>query len=228
MARSPQQVKTVGTRRTTRTPTVVVADDRPVVRAGLRVAVSGGDQLELVGVCGLGEVVRNLDRTSADVLVIGVRANDGDPFRVVATAKALRPNVATVVVAEAATALDLREAVVAGVDSFLLTTATLPELHEAIAATARGERIVAPEVAMQLASTWRPTGTSAKGAATLSARELEVLQLVAEGLTNQEIGGRLDLSPRTVKTHVQHLLTKLDAVDRTGAVATGFRLGLIR
>jgi len=123
--------------------------------------------------------------------------------------------------------IDMREAVIAGVDSFLLASAPVGEVRDAAVATARGDRIISSSIAMQLAGSWR-TEPHATGAASLTPRELEVLQLLAEGLTNDRIGERIGLSSRTVKTHVQNLLLKLDAGDRTGAVARGFRLGLIR
>jgi DNA-binding NarL/FixJ family response regulator len=206
------------------TTTVLIADARPVVRAGLRAILADAD---LLGDCGLDEAVDHVTRLEPAVLVAGLRDDDPETFRVVATAKALRDDLHVLVVADGATVIDLREAVIAGVDSFLLTSAPAEELRDAVARTARGERIVSPSIAMQLAGTWRQEPREA-GASALTPRELEVLQLLAEGLTNQQVGSRLGLSARTVKTHVQNLLVKLDVPDRTGAVARAFRLGLIR
>ena len=210
----------------TRVATVVFADDRPLVRAGLR-AVLTGDGVSIVGECGLGDVVATVGRELPSVLVTVARENDPDPFRVVATVKALHAELRVLVIADAASVVDLREAVISGVDSFLLSDASEQDIRDAIAATARGERVVSPEVAMQLAGSWRQ-GNDEGGPSPLTPRELEVLQLLAEGLTNQEVGTRLGLSARTIKTHVQNLLSKLDVPDRTGAVARAFRLGLIR
>jgi DNA-binding NarL/FixJ family response regulator len=206
------------------TTIILVCDARPVVRAGLRTIL--GDA-EVAGDCGLDEAVDHVTRLEPTVLVAGLRDDDPETFRVVATAKALRDDLHVLVVADGATVIDLREAVIAGVDSFLLTSAPAEELRDAVVRTARGERIVSPSIAMQLAGTWRQEPREA-GASALTPRELEVLQLLAEGLTNQQVGSRLGLSARTVKTHVQNLLVKLDVPDRTGAVARGFRLGLIR
>jgi DNA-binding NarL/FixJ family response regulator len=121
--------------------------------------------------------------------------------------------------------IELREAIVAGVQSLLLADVGVAELQEAIVATADGTRVLAPEVAIQLAGSW--ASEPATGEAQLTARELQVLQHLAEGMTNAQVAAELDLSPRTVKTHVQNLLVKLDTPDRTGAVAQGFRRGLI-
>jgi DNA-binding NarL/FixJ family response regulator len=213
-----------GARHSSLTATILVADARPVVRAGLRSIL--GDA-ELLGDCSLTEAVDHVSRLEPDVLVAGLRDDDPETFRVVATAKAARDELKVLVVADGATVIDLREAVIAGVDSFLLTSAPEDELRDAVTRTARGERIVSPSIAMQLAGTWRQEPRES-GASALTPRELEVLQLLAEGLTNQQVGARLGLSARTVKTHVQNLLVKLDVPDRTGAVARAFRLGLIR
>lgn len=205
-------------------PRVLVCDARPVVRAGLAAVLSSTG---LVGEGDLAEAAALIEQLEPSVLVVGLRIDDPDTFQVVASAKANRPALKVLVVADGATVIDLREAVIAGVDSFLLTSAPTGEVREAVRRTERGERIISPSIAMQLAGTWRQEPRDA-GASALSPRELEVLQLLAEGLTNEQVGDRLGLSARTVKTHVQNLLVKLDVPDRTGAVARGFRLGLIR
>lgn len=211
----------------TSTVTVVVADDRPLVQLGLTTLATGAEACDLLGSCTVSAAADMVDRERPQVLAMAVRENDPDPFRVVASAKALHPDLHVLVVADAASVIDLREAVIAGVDSFLLSSASVADIRDAIEATARGERVVSPEVAMQLAGSWRADQEDSPSAS-LTPRELEVLQLLAEGLTNQEIGKRLDVSARTIKTHVQNLLSKLDVPDRTGAVARAFRLGLIR
>lgn len=208
------------------TATVVVSDARPLVREGLK-AVLGGTDLSLAADCELAETVETVRQHGATLLVVGLRDDDPETFRVVATTKAVMDDLRVVVVADGATVIDLREAVIAGVDSFLLSSSTLDDLRDAVIRTARGERIVSPSIAVQLAGTWRQEPRET-GASSLTPRELEVLQLLAEGLTNQQVGARLGLSSRTVKTHVQNLLVKLDVPDRTGAVGRAFRLGLIR
>lgn len=206
---------------------VLIVDDRPLVRAGLRAALRVDEHVDTVVDGSLDDVTDLVEAWKPKVLVVMLRGDDPAPFRVIATSKALREDLNVLVLADEVTAADLREAVVAGADGFLLTTAPLAELERAIEATARGERVVSPEVAMHLVGTWRPEG-SAPQRASLTPRELDVLRHMAEGLTNAQIAERLDVSPRTVKTHVQNLLSKLDTPDRTGAVARGFRLGLIR
>ncbi len=204
-------------------PRILVCDARPVMRTGLTAAVT---ELGATEETGIEQLVDAVTASNPDVLVAGLRIDDPDTFRTISLAKAACPDLEVLVVADGATVVDLREAVIAGVTSFLLASAPSREIRDATRATARGERVISPSIAMQLAGTWRQSATEV-GASMLTSRELEVLQLLAEGLTNERIAERIGLSPRTVKTHVQNLLGKLDVPDRTGAVARGFRLGLI-
>lgn len=212
----------------TRIATVVATDERPIVRAGLTVALGEQEGIQLEATCRPAEAITAVEQHLPAVLLVSVAGHDRDPFQVVATAKALHPALRVLVLTDAASVADLREGVAAGADSFLLSSTPVEEIADAVIATALGDRVVSPDVAMQLATAWHEDPSSSTSAASLSPRELQVLALLAEGLTNQQIGEQLDLSARTVKTHVQNLLTKLDAPDRTGAVARAFRLGLIR
>lgn len=214
---------------------VCAADDRPFVRSGLVTALhdapdpEGYDTVELRTVerplTHVGEAIGAADG-DATVLVIPLRNQDPEPFRAIATAKALDEDVQVLALVDDVQDTELREAVVAGVDGFLVTSAPSAELRRAVVAIAHGEQIVSPEVAMHLVDTWRPGGKSPQ--ASVTQRERDVLELLAEGMTNREIAEQLEVSPRTVKTHVQNLLAKLDVPDRTGAVARAFRLGIIR
>jgi DNA-binding NarL/FixJ family response regulator len=202
---------------------VLVADDRPVVRAGL---VALLDPFSIVAAVPMAELVDALLDHDADIVVAGVRDDEPAAFQTIATATARRPALRVLVVASSASVIELREAVIAGVDSFLLMSTSTQELHDAVRQTAAGERVVAPSIAMQLATSWSAE-PSRTGAAAVTERELEVLRLVADGLTNEQISRRLDLPSRTVKTHVQNVLAKLEVPDRTAAVARALRLGLI-
>lgn len=202
---------------------VLVADDRPVVRAGLAALL---EPFATVGAVAMAELVDTLLDNDADLVVAGVRDDEPAAFRTIAQATTRRPELRVLVVATSASVIELREAVIAGVDSFLLMSASAEELHDAVRQTAAGQRVIAPSIAMQLATSWS-TEPSRTGAAAVTERELEVLRLVADGLTNDRISGRLDLPSRTVKTHVQNVLAKLEVPDRTAAVARALRLGLI-
>lgn len=202
----------------------VVCDVRPVMRAGLAAALDGLGQVTQAA---LEEVPAAVAADRTDVLVAGLRIDDTETFRAIAAQTSAAPELRVLVVADGPTVIDLREAVIAGVDSVVLASAPVGEVRDAAVSTARGDRIISPSIALQLAGSGRGVGPDG-GAAAVTPREVEVLQLLAEGLTNEQIGARIGVSGRSVKTHVQQLLGKLDAPDRTGAVARGFRLGLIR
>lgn len=211
-----------------RVATVVATDSRPVARAGLAAVLDGAPGVELVATVDPRHVQKALAEHLPAVLLVSVPGTDPDPFRVVVEAREHHPTLHTLLLTDAASVVDVQAGVAAGVDSFLLSSAGPDELIDGIVTTARGERALSPELAMHLASAWRDTSSSRGKSDHLTARELEVLAQLAEGLTNQQIGEALDMSTRTVKTHVQSLLTKLDAPDRTAAVARAFRQGLVR
>lgn len=203
--------------------TVVVADDRPLIRAGIRAAVSS--VAAVTADTSLSGLVATVKADRPDVLVVGVRPEARDPFEEVRRLTSLGTKLRVLTLTETSSMVTIRQAVMAGVDSFLLIDATPAEIADGVAATARGERIVAPEIAMTLARARQDELAEATGG--LSAVELQVLTLLAEGLTNREVGEQLELPARTVKTHVQGLFEKLDVSDRTAAVARALRHGLI-
>ena len=206
------------------TRTAVVAASRPLVRAGLESVTSAGDMV----VAATAEPATLVDTVAAhepDLVVVVIAEQDDDPYSEIARLMSTYSSTRVLAITEAASVIELREAIVAGVQSLLLADVSIDELQDAISATADGTRVLAPEVAIQLAGSWATE--PANGDAQLTARELQVLQHLAEGMTNAQVAAELDLSPRTVKTHVQNLLVKLDTPDRTGAVAQGFRRGLI-
>jgi DNA-binding NarL/FixJ family response regulator len=211
----------------TATTTAVVVDDRPLVRAGLATILDHGSEISVVAANPFVDLVASVRAINPGVVVVGMLPDDDDPYRAIAAANAVVDDLHVLALADRADSIDLREAVIAGVDSFVLTSASASDLRDAAVATARGERVVSPEIAMELAGSWRSEGHPRRQVS-LTPRETEVLSLIAEGMTNQQVGTELGLSARTIKTHVQNLLTKLNAPDRTGAVARAFRIGLLR
>ncbi|MBW3576197.1 MAG: response regulator transcription factor [Actinobacteria bacterium] len=204
---------------------VAVADDRPVVRAGVRAALTGAGHV--VAEATLSQTAEAVRATSPRVVVVASGGDDPAAFQAVAAAKTVRGDVPVLLLSDDFTAADLRDAVSAGADGFVVTSAPLAELCQAVAAVARGEPVIPPQVAIHLVEAGRGDAPGSEPPS-LTARERDVLRLLADGLTNQQIAERLVLSPRTVKTHVANLVATLGVSDRTGAVARGFRLGLIR
>jgi DNA-binding NarL/FixJ family response regulator len=203
---------------------ILLVDDHPVVRDGLRGMLRAEPDLEVVGEAGSGDeaVVAAWSRRP-DVILMDLRMPGLDGVGATARILADRPESRIVVLTTYDTDEDILRAVEAGACGYLLKDATRADLAAAVRAAARGETVLAPSVADRLAR-----GARRRAAAPiLSARELEVLSLVARGHTNADIGRALHISEATVKTHLLRAFTKLDVADRTAAVTTAMSLGLL-
>jgi DNA-binding NarL/FixJ family response regulator len=212
---------------------IVVADDHEVVRAGFAALLGTQPDFTVLGTASDGaSAVLACREFKPDVVLMDVRmpgidgieatrqlASDSSPPRVLIL-----------------TTFDLDEyvfdALRAGASGFLLKDATAERLFEAVRVVAAGEALLAPAVTRRLISEFArirpPAATTPPGAfGTLTPRETEVLRLVAAGLSNPEIAGRLVVTEETVKTHVSRLLGKLGLRDRTQAVVAAYESGLV-
>lgn len=201
-----------------------LADDHPVVRAGLRAMLSGEPDLDMIGeaVTPDDAVALATDLTPDVVLMdlqFGTDQTGADATRRI---RALPNPPAVLVLTNYDTDSDILDAVEAGASGYLLKDAPPAELIAAIHAAASGETALAPAIAGRLLARMRSPQPS------LSARETEVLRLVADGATNNEIAAQLHISDATVKSHLVHIYTKLDVPSRTAAVATARDTGLLR
>ena len=211
---------------------VVLADDQEMVRAGLRMLIDFQPDLEVVGEAADGlEAVDVVTRLRPDVVLMDVRMPRCDGIEASRRVLAAVPEVAVVVLTTFDEDASLAEALRAGVSGFLLKTAPPEQLLHAIRTVAAGNGLLDPAVTLRvIASSARspaPDPAAAARLATLTARETDVLRLVADGLTNAEIAAALYLGEATVKTYLSRMLTKLDLRDRVQAVAFAFRSGLV-
>ncbi|MBS1698301.1 MAG: response regulator transcription factor [Actinobacteria bacterium] len=201
---------------------LIIVDDHPIVRAGIRAVVEarGFDVLAEVGTGE--EAVAAADRLHPDVVLCDLRLGEG--MDGVATTAALRalPNPPAVLIL---TTFDhdaqIVRAVEAGAAGYLLKEVGVDVISRAIVDAAAGASVPTPGGDERLVAALRASRVE------LTAREQEVLALVAEGLSNREIAARLFVAEATVKTHIVHLLDKLDADSRTGAVSEARRRGLL-
>jgi DNA-binding NarL/FixJ family response regulator len=209
---------------------VVLADDQPLVRTGLRMILAAEPDIEVVAEAVDGrEAIDAAARLKPDVVLMDVRMPgvDGIEATRAVTAEADPPRVLVL------TTFDLDEVVYdalrAGASGFLLKDAPEERLTSAIRIVAEGGSLFAPSVTRRLIEEFarRPIRPSVDLTA-LTDRENEVLRLVARGLSNNEIAGKLFVSENTVKTHVARLLTKLGVRDRVQAVVVAYESGLIR
>ncbi|TJY68855.1 response regulator transcription factor [Arthrobacter sp. CAU 1506] len=224
---------------------VALVDDQQLVRGGFKMLINSQPDLEVVAEAGDGrEAVSALGKVRADVVLMDVRMPGMDGIeattRLLDTAAAQpagsdRADLKVVVL----TTFDLDEyalaAIQAGASGFLLKDAPPEELLGAIRTVHRGDAVIAPSTTRRLldhvAPMLRTPGPAASrshaAVETLTAREREVFTLIAQGLSNPEIAAQLFLSEATVKTHVGHILAKLNARDRVQAVLIAYETGVV-
>ncbi|BDZ44138.1 response regulator [Naasia aerilata] len=213
---------------------VLLADDQQLIRAGFRALLEAEEGIEVVGEAATGRATVELAaRTVPDVVLMDIRMPDGDGLEATRQIVA-RPALAGVHIVVVTTfELDeyVTEAIRAGASGFLVKDAEPVELLRAVRVAAEGDALLSPGVTKRLLARVAAGAREAPDSAALAAlteREVEVLRLVAEGLTNEEIGARLYLSPLTAKTHVSRILTKLDCRDRVQLVVLAYETGLVK
>ncbi|HEY2669591.1 MAG TPA: response regulator transcription factor [Rugosimonospora sp.] len=213
---------------------VLVVDDQVLIRAGLSALIHATPGLEVVGQATDGrEAVALTAERRPDVVLMDIRMpglNGVEATRLIlAPTETHHPRVLIL------TTFDLDEyvfsALRAGASGFLLKDTPPHRLIAAITTVAAGETLFAPTVTRRLIEAYaerrRGSATPPPDLRTLTAREIEVMRLVAEGLSNLEIAGRLVLSEATVKTHINHAMTKLNLASRAQAVVAAYETGLV-
>jgi DNA-binding NarL/FixJ family response regulator len=213
---------------------VLIADDQALVRAGFRMILESEDDLDVVAEAENGaQAVELANRHLPDVILMDIRMPEVDGLeatrRLLADGPGPKPRILVL------TTFDLDEYVYetlrAGASGFLLKDTPPEQLVAAIRLVAAGEALLAPSVTKRVIEQYvgsaRPSRERPHGLDDLTARELEVLQLIARGLSNAEIAKELFVSETTVKTHVAHVLTKLRLRDRVQAVVLAYESGVV-
>ena len=215
---------------------VVLADDQALLRAGFRVLIDSAPDLEVVGEASNGrEAVDLVRRTRADVVVMDIRMPEVDGLEATQQIGADEDLAGVRVLILTTFELDeyVVQAIRAGASGFLGKSVEPTELLEAIRTIAAGEALLSPRATRALISRYvatpaaEPTVSSGSLAA-LTDREREVVALVAQGLTNDDIGQRLFVSPLTAKTHLNRAMMKTGARDRAQLVVLAYQSGLVR
>ena len=199
---------------------ILIVDDHPVVRAGLASMLGTRAELEMIGAAPSGDDgLRMVQEHRPDVLLLDLRMPGKSGVDVLLALKAAGSSVRVIIVTNYETDEDIYRAVQAGAQGYLLKDASLREMVEAIRAVHAGQRYIPRHIASRLAERMVRTD--------LTARELEILKLLAKGPTNKQIGHALGISDNTVRNHVLKILEKLEVSDRTEAATIAIQRGLI-
>ena len=209
---------------------VIIADDHSLVRQGLRRYLEMAGDIDVVGEASNGfEVLKLMENGSGvpDVALLDIRMPEMDGLEAARRIRQQHPDVGVIML----TAYDDRqfvvEAVRAGARGYVLKARDAEHLIQTVRLVAGGNMVIDPQLVVALAEELSTAKERDRRAETLTAREIEVLQLLAFGHTNRDIAERLYISPDTVKTHLEHIFEKLGASDRTAAVAEALRRRLI-
>ncbi|WP_394195069.1 response regulator [Microbacterium foliorum] len=205
---------------------LVIADDHPIVRAGLHALFSLEPDLEVVAEAATpDEAVACAERENPDVVLMDLQFGSQTTTTGVDATRRIRALEAppyVLVLTNYDSDADILGAVEAGASGYLLKDAPPHELTAAVRAAAAGESALAPVIASRLLDRMRAPRVS------LSSREIEVLELVAAGRSNSEVAEQLFVSETTVKSHLAHIFSKLDVTSRTAAVSAARRKGILR
>ena len=200
---------------------VLCVDDHPFMREGIAAYIRTTSDMQLVAEAVNGrEAIERFRTFQPDVTLMDLRLPDMNGVDALAAIRKEFPNARIIMLSTFDGDADIRRALEAGAQAYLLKTMPRAELLETIRKVHNGNRYVPPQVAAQLAQHM--------GQDPLSRREIEVLERIAAGNRNVDIAGMLFISEETVKGHVKHIMEKLEARDRTQAVAIALRRGIIR
>jgi len=201
--------------------TILIADDHPVVREGLAALINRRPDMTVVAEVSNGkELVAAFLEHRPDVSLVDLRMPEMDGADAIKAIREQTPSARVVVLTTYDDEEDIHRSLRAGAKAYLLKDAPREELLACIKAVYDGRTLIPPAIAAKMAETI--------SAPTLTPREIAVLELVAEGKSNKEIAASLSITEGTVKSHLSALLGKLDASDRTQAVTTALKRGLIR
>jgi len=209
---------------------LLIADDHGLVRQSLRQYLEMEKDIEVVAEASRGDEVLDLlasDSIRPDVVVLDTRMPEKDGLETARQIRDQHSEVGVVMLSAYDDPQFVTEALRAGARAYVLKNKDVGYLIDTVRLVAEGRIVIDPELAPAIAEGLSTGKGGHRKSDTLTAREMEVLQLLAFGHTNKDIAERLSISPETVKAHLEHIFEKLEVSDRAAAVATAFRRGLI-
>jgi DNA-binding NarL/FixJ family response regulator len=207
---------------------ILVADDHPLTRDGIKAALALDAELEVVGEASDGQqAVYLAEQVQPDVVLMDVRMPVLGGIGATQTISRTVPNARVVMLTVEETQARVGEAIQAGAAGYLLKDIDARELARAVHLAAEGSAVIHPSLTRQFIEEIRQLTRGEQSISSLSAREVEVLQMIAYGSTNREVAEALHISPQTVKTYLERIFTKLGVSDRTRAVAMALKHGIV-
>jgi DNA-binding NarL/FixJ family response regulator len=208
---------------------LLIVDDHPVVREGIGAMLKREPDFKIVGEASNGlEAVEQARELSPDVILMDLRMPEMDGVEAITRIKEAKPEVKFIILTTYSDDEYIFKGIAAGARAYLLKDAPREELFKAIRAVYRGESLIQPVVASRVLDKLAELSRKNPGAETLSEREVEVLRLMAKGVSNSNIADELSITQSTVKTHITSIFQKLNVTTRTEAVTTALKRGIIQ
>lgn len=208
---------------------ILIVDDHPVVREGIGAMLKRESDFKIVGEAANGqEAIDKARELSPDVILMDLRMPEVDGVEAITRIKADMPDIKFIILTTYSDDEYIFRGIAAGARAYLLKDAPREELFKAIRAVSRGESLIQPVVASRVLDKLAELSRKAPASETLSDREVEVLRLMAKGVSNKDIADQLSITQSTVKTHITSIFQKLDVTTRTEAVTTALKKGIIQ
>lgn len=208
---------------------ILIVDDHPVVREGIGAMLKREADFKIVGEATNGvEAVEKARELSPDVILMDLRMPEMDGVEAITRIKEEKPDIKFIILTTYSDDEYIFKGIAAGARAYLLKDAPRDDLFKAIRAVWRGESLIQPVVASRVLDRLAELSRKSPSAETLSEREVEVLKLMAKGVSNKDIADQLSITQSTVKTHITSIFQKLNVTTRTEAVTTSLRRGIIQ
>ena len=208
---------------------ILVVDDHPVIREGIASMLKREPDFKIVGEATNGlEAIERVRELSPDVVLMDLRMPEMDGVEAMTKIREEKPEVKFIILTTFSDDEYIFKGIAAGARAYLLKDAPRDELFSAIRAVSRGESQIQPVVASRVLDKLAELSKKTPSAETLSEREIEVLRLMASGVSNKDIADQLSITQSTVKTHITSIFQKLNVTTRTEAVTTALRKGMIQ
>src|SRR5215475_11899303 len=200
---------------------ILIVDDHPVVQAGLSSMLATHEEVEVIGSASSGdEALVMVQQDMPDILLLDLRMPGMNGIDTLHALKEMKASARVIILTSFETDENIYRAVQAGAQGYLLKDTSQHQMLEAIATVQLGKRYIPNQIAARLAERMLRSN--------LTARESEILEMLAKGLTNKQIGSALTISENTVRNHVNSIMEKLEVSDRTEAVAVAIQQGIIQ